>query len=450
MSSLQKVRADLVTPSPTTERAATRLTPSRFGRLLTVGHDGSLVLFAFAVFFPYLVGLIAPLPYLIAAPVWLYALTEILRRWGLGWRIVCWLTVPPIVAIATWMLYRIPREDRGDLVTLPGAVRDYALLPIVAIVAGLVAARDPRITRFIAALRVFASITAILALTERFLGFQLFPGNIITGGFGKQLNDQLIASDGSLRAVVATDHPLILGLLLTMVLPFVARRPITLLRVIEAALLLAANWVTDSIGPFWLGVVVVLVGFLWPKRWRGKRLMPTWVAAVLFIAGFGFFLWATVNVWSLDIYTGEPGGDGARYRTALLALIPQIILDGHPFGYGLYVIPQGTLWVDAGTKQLDVSKTVDSQMSYQVIQTGIVGLIAFWTVGWIAIRGIVRGVQPPLTAYPLFIVTLLGAIVCLTCWPTVAVLWEFLAAAAVFAIPAALSARRTKASAIKT
>ncbi|MCU1438809.1 MAG: hypothetical protein JWP66_1896 [Naasia sp.] len=410
-------------------------------RLRDVLHDASLALFAFTVFFSYLAGVLIPLPYVVIGAVWLYALTEIVRRTGRSLLTLAWAVVPPVLTFAMWLLYQTPRAER-EFVTLPAADRDFLVLALVGIVGGLLAGRDPRIGSFVTALRATAAVTAALALVEKGLGEQLFPGNIVTGGFGKDIGNQLVAHDGGIRVLVAAEHPLILGLLLTAVLPFVLARPVSLLKVLELALLLTANWATDSIGPFWLGVAVVAIGLAWPRRWRARALMPTWVAALVALAGLALLIYAMLFVWTTDISNGRPGGDGARYRTALLSLVPDILAT-HPFGYGPAQIPANTLFVDAGDKLLDVSKTVDSQITFWVIQVGILGFLAYCAISWLAIRGIARGAQSPLTTMPLFLVTLLGSIVALTCWASVSVFWLFLAAAAV-TVPFAGQGKRAR------
>ncbi|MCU1438805.1 MAG: hypothetical protein JWP66_1892 [Naasia sp.] len=392
---------------------------------------GALLLFAVTIFFPYLVGLVFPLPYVVFGALWVYGGTEVLHRFGPRLLFFGWVLVPGALAAFTYRLFSQPPGVRDLLGSWPEIFRDYFMIAPVAILAGVLAVKDPGIRWLLRFLRAAAAVSAIGAVYEWGTRTQLFPGNEVFGAFGAEDGvSGLLLPDGGLRAIVATDHPLVLAALLATMLPFVLRRPFSLLRLLEAVLILAGIYATDSNGPLIVAIVAIVIALLWPRRWLYRRIVPTPVVAGVTALGGVVFL--AVSWFVLTPTLPASGDASSAYRLGLYALVPRIMFEGHPLGYGLAEVPTNTLFIDRGDKLFDVAKSVDSQLVLWVVQTGIVGFLLYLLIAFVALRGVSLGERGPLNALPLLVLTVCGAFLAIQPWASLSAFWMFLLGAAVF------------------
>ncbi|MCU1569992.1 MAG: hypothetical protein JWR33_733 [Naasia sp.] len=384
-------------------------------------------------FFPYLVGAALQLSYLMFGALWLYSVLALLRREGAGIRLASAILFPALLVAAAYFVYSLPDVLTAPLGVLPGVIREYLLVPPVAIMAGALLLRDSLLPLFLNLLRIFALLTAVLAVVEYLRGGFLFPGNVSELALRKfQTVNVDSLPGGGIRALVATEHPLILAALLAAALPLSLRRR-SLLGVVEAVVLIAGIFATGSVGPLGLAVAALLIGLLLPSSRRGRSLLGAAATGWLYLAGVAVFLALTVLVWS-PVVDQRAGADAStQYRFALYALIPRII-STHFFGYGVGEVPAGELFLNHNGPALDVANTVDSELMLLVIQGGIIGLALFFGVLWIAVRFVTRGGEGQALAVVLLLTTLSGFFLALHVWSSMGAFWEVLLGAGIAAM----------------
>ena len=183
--------------------------------------------------------------------------------------------------------------------------------------------------------------------------------------------------DGSFRAVVAGEHPLVLGTIfasLTALVHFSSFKFKFLLQ----AVLLAGCAATGSRGPLILGLFSVVLtnsppiwNFLKNRLAQGRFLVYTLLAVGIFL----------IFVVLEPVAAGSSGYDySGAYRLAITALIPRII-STVPFGYLFGEIPPGTWLLDSelyGVKDLAI--TVDSELVYLTFSFGVLGFITYLAI----------------------------------------------------------------------
>lgn len=387
--------------------------------------------FLAGVFFPYLVQRAVPLPYEMFAVLWLYSVAELVRRDRLSLRVAAVIVLPALLLVSSYYFFSLPAAVTTQFGVFGGVIREYLLVPPIAVVAGALLLRDPRLPLMLQLVRAVALITAVLAVVEYLRGSFLFPGNVSVVGLSRWKSADLDSlPGGGLRALVATEHPLVLGALLATAVPLALRRPRSPRRLVEAVVLLAGIYATGSSGPLLLAVGVVLVGLLLPQARWGRPILPAAGAKAIFVAALGVFLALTVFVWQpvVDQRTGVDAS--TQYRFALYSLLPRII-STHFFGYGVGEVPAGRLLLEHNGPSLDAATTVDSELMLLVIQGGVIGLLLFSVILFVAYRALLRAGEGQVIAAMLFVLTMSGLFLALHVWASMGPFWEVLIGAVI-------------------
>lgn len=264
-----------------------------------------------------------------------------------------------------------------------------------------------------------AAVTALLAGVEFLTGRSLF-------GRSEALS-ALIRSD-STRALLASDHALVLGAMIACAVP------LTLLikrasRLVVIPLLIVGSYCTGSRGPTMLAVmfaILVMVPAL--LRYLQTHSTVLMTAAALAIVTLSVL---SAQVWSTTV-VGATGEDySTNYRWALYASLPAL-LSSVPFGYGLGALPQGVWLVQSeifGVR--DLTATLDSELVYSAFTFGWLGVGAVIVVFFLGVRGVRTS---PAVGLACTSVTLSGFFLALHAWDSIGPLWLLLAGAAVAAL----------------
>lgn len=218
-------------------------------------------------------------------------------------------------------------------------------------------------------------VVALLAIVEWGLNGSIFGRD--------DLFEYLTRSDRG-RAVLGSDHPLVLGLLLAASIPTISVLRSRWQVLVAFALLIGGVYATGSRGPLVISLVAgaCLIILRHPK-WRESLSGPL---KFVIIAGFLVLSYFAAFVWSSEI-VGSSGYDySSGYREALYSLLPQILTD-FPFGAGFGDLPTGVYTISSDFLGLrDVSRTIDSEVVYLALQAGLFGVGIYLAAIWISAR----------------------------------------------------------------
>jgi hypothetical protein len=255
---------------------------------------------------------------------------------------------------------------------------------------------------------VVALGAAALAVMESALGTSIFG------------QDELFARvqrGGQPRAVLASEHALVLGVMFAASIPMLKATGFKMLPVMSL-LLVAGCWATGSRGPLLMAVLLFLVQLV-PnldnvmRAAHGLLKATVGALAILFVILI-FFVWEPIAY-------GASGGDySTEYRFAIYALLPGILTEV-PFGYGLAGIPEGRwLFVSELRGIRDLSATVDSEVVYSALTFGVLGLCAILFALWVNIAALRHQYATGMTG---LVVTICGLFLALHAWDTLGPFW---------------------------
>lgn len=270
------------------------------------------------------------------------------------------------------------------------------------------------LARIIAAV---GTLTAVPALVEFVTGTSLL---------GREGEFETYVRNGSARAVVGAEHPLILGVLFCAAVPF-AYRAIRRwwLRWPCVALLTAGVYVTGSRGP--LGVTA---GMLLLLAVPGlARFIARHFGILLFavMVGLGVLWYFASRVWQPVTTSSDTLANSMEYRAAIYSLLPRILLV-RPFGYGLGDLPQNTWLIRSPSQIQDITATVDSQWVLSAMRLGWVGVFLVFLLVAVGVLAMRRRLD---YGVALFVFTGCGTFVALDAWDGAGSLWMLLAGACV-------------------
>lgn len=282
------------------------------------------------------------------------------------------------------------------------------LAPLLGAV-GYLAVRSGSARSYILALLIVGSITAGLAVVESVAGVSLFDRS-----------DMFMQSqrEGPTRALLASEHVLVLGGLLASVVPFAAAVRSVPVRVAITVLLVAGCWSTGSRAAATLSLAVaVLQSIPLLIRWIQRHIGIVLVAAGLGVLALGI---VSTTLWTAYI-PGTSGLDySTNYRFAMYSLLPDILL-AHPVGYLLQTIPAGEWIMSSDLRgEVDLAHTVDSEIVYAVMSMGWIGLATFLAIIGLAI---VTLRSSPNLGLATLLLTGLGAVMSLHGWDAASLLW---------------------------
>jgi hypothetical protein len=276
------------------------------------------------------------------------------------------------------------------------------LLPLSA-AAGWVLARTARIVPYLSWLLVVATITVLPAIYEYVADVSL-------------INAHVFVRNGQNRAVVGSDHPLVLGAL------FLALIPIAMYlggryRYLCSIWLYVGIVTTGSNGSKLIGAVVLAVCLVPPLA---RAVLSTWRPLTVLLAGIAGVLFVGSNwIWTTQIHGISTTDVSNQYRGALYALLPHL-LHARPFGYGLSGLPPDTLTVSTTSGILDISKSVDSEMVYGATQFGYIAVLLFAVVAVVGARAAVVNNAIGLSSLS---TTLVGLFLAIHSWNSLGTFW---------------------------
>ena len=223
-----------------------------------------------------------------------------------------------------------------------------------------------RLDALLRRLVVMAGAVAVLGCVQFFSGMSFVDRLVIPGLSANNEVASIYARNGFARVAGTSTHPIEFGVMLTMVLPIALHYAFgdlhrtRLRRWWPVAAIAVAVPVTMSRSAV-IGVVVVLA-----------VLMPTWATAVrrrAYAAILGLLLVVYLAVPGLlgtmiRLFTGISGDDSAQSRTDSYAFAWQFIERAPVFGRGFSTF-------------LPMYRILDNQYLGLLIETGVVGLVAF-------------------------------------------------------------------------
>lgn len=243
------------------------------------------------------------------------------------------------------------------------------LLPLAAIAGALIAGSQVR-EWFGRALVAAALLSSLVAIIELALDVHVADRGDATAG---------LVRDGMTRAVVLTEHPLVLSALIVASLPFLwAMRLKWWVSAALSVLMIAGVYATGSRGGLALVaafVVILVIVRRWPAASAGRPGLRIAVATgvalalavVLLVSGF----------LQADLLTSDdPETASLQYRLVLY----QKVLDSlgtHPFGWGIGGLPAGVYLVPSPFGVHDISVTIDSEIALLAFDAGIIGVLVF-------------------------------------------------------------------------
>jgi hypothetical protein len=297
----------------------------------------------------------------------LIALALLFLSASAGWNVTRWL--PPaalmfgmLVAIVL-LFMAILRVDAGVQDTV---ARLFLAFPVVFVV-GLVVGRTPRaastLTRTVV---VWALIVGVLSIFERLLGVNAFVAfNLLP------LESQMPG-----RSSAGAEHPLVLASAILVATPLVLTALRGIGRIAALAIMGAGIWCTDSQGP----LLIFLLFVVYRLIFRNERVS---VLRVLVPVTTGLGVAALVAIGFFIDFTGaiitDRDSGSALYRVVLYAAALPFLL-ARPLGWGIEGIPEGAFLVPTVYGNLDLSRTIDSEIVLVITEFGIVGLAMFAVV----------------------------------------------------------------------
>lgn len=276
------------------------------------------------------------------------------------------------------------------------------LIPLAAL-ATLALAHSPRRQGFLRLFIRFGLVSAALGIFEFVTASSLFG------------RTALLSSLGGGKAIVAVEHPLVLGTLLATSVALVRPSGIRAPRVAGAILTLGAA-ATNAIGPTIIALLLLL------------HLVIPAISRLLhrYARMFAVLVWCTVvtvwalavNVWTPVILADNLNGYSAEYRVAIYALLPDMLREA-PFGYGIESLPPGLWAVPSALRgERDVSLTIDAQPVFLASMWGWAGIVLFLITVGVSLFGLRRRYQAGLYALS---ITVSGGFLAIA-WPSLVIL----------------------------
>ena len=380
------------------------------GSRISVSHRGLLLAFfsvtVLGAYFPFVLAGYMPMRLFMIASA-LVCIAQLPRSVGaVGMRLNFFFALTLIVfALIATSLVRL------DAAAAPFAMnfeRWFILSPLFFWL-GLRISAGRAVREFMRAYLAVSLVVALLAMIEWWLNGSIFGRDA--------LFNYLTRSDRG-RAVVGSDHPLVLGLLLAASIPTTSVLRNKRQVLVAFSLLIGGVYATGSRGPLVISLVAgaCLIVLRNPK-WRESVSGP-----LNFVIVFGFLVlsYFAAFVWSSEI-VGSSGYDySSGYREALYSLLPQMLTD-FPFGAGFGDLPSGVYTINSDFLGLqDVSRTIDSEVVYLALQAGLFGVGIYLAAIWISARALRFDATVAIFALTL---GLGGLFLALHAWDSVGPIW---------------------------
>lgn len=241
----------------------------------------------------------------------------------------------------------------------------YFILFPSAFLLGVSVSRDERQVRFLARTYVgWATVFAVLALVESLSGGLLFGRSDLTR--------ELVRFDRQ-RAILLSEHPLVLAVLFLVAIPlawrYVRHRGARLLIIATTVTGIAA---TGSRGALALVAVWVAIALLMRSARRSR--LPQAVAVAVLVGGLAYLAYAAPSAGTLT--STESDAASVEYRLQLYSVLVDSLARA-PLGWGITGLPDGVYLVASAFGIKDLALTVDSEIAMAVFDFGVLGLVIF-------------------------------------------------------------------------
>lgn len=382
--------------------------------LATAARCALIFAVAVAVFMPFLVDrLVTPQAVIVAALLGLTLAEGIARR----------SHAAPFVALAVYLGVAVVGIDLWFEADRQSAASLVFLLVPVALVAARMVATSSMLSLYLKVWVAVAAVNALVGIFERLTATTVFG------------QERYLVHSGMGKAIVAADHPLVLGVLLAGTV-LLARPAIGRLVWVVGPILAGGALATNAIGPTAIAALALIVA-LFPSigRFLQRR---TWILGTVVVLICAVLVYLLLFVWNKSVPTMDLDEYSNQYRTAMYSFVPEILRDA-PLGYGPGGPEAGTYTFDTALKgERDLAVQVDSEAMLLVLDFGWFGVAAFVAAFIVGIRGVSRN---PAFGLAALAVTGAGFFVSIHAWGSSATFWVLLIGLAAWAPPVVEVAR---------
>jgi hypothetical protein len=366
-------------------------------------------------------GLLASLLTFYPAPLDHYhrVLTPFIAVYFLTWTRLIWretrlrrsrgvlVLIGVVYVVLVLQIGHVVAANSSDPGVTPLFERIAALFPFAA-ASGWMLVRSGRIATFLRPFLLTAVVTTLLAVYEYRTNTSIF-----------RINHAYYVRNGHTRAVVGSDHPLVLASLLLAMIPiamFVLRRH----RRLVGAWLFAGVLATGSNGAAAIGAALLVLCLIPPLA--SALTSSAKPLLLLLSATLGYLAIGAFYLWGAEVHGSTTTAVSNEYRGALYHILPQI-LRSHPLGYGLSGLPVNR-WIIpiAGSGIRDLRASVDSELVYGASQFGLLAILVFLAICVLAAAAAPRHAYLALSSV---VISIDGLYLALHCWDSLGSYWLF-------------------------
>jgi hypothetical protein len=259
----------------------------------------------------------------------------------------------------------------------------------------------------LAPLRALGLTFALLAFAERMLGRALWT------------QAPIIQRGGEQRALVFSEHPIVLGVLLLAALAVLSDEHKPIRKALFQVIVVLGIYSTGSRGPLLMALLFL--------TWHYGTLLrdPRFRGLAIVASSLGFFLFFTFGsllVWDPIVTGTDEASISASYRYAIYATVPQQV-GSHPGGLGIFGLPSSTLWVPTPGGPVDIAQSIDSEPVLLAYELGYFGLLMFLFIWYVNTAAAIRGEWATTAG---LLVTLAGLTVAIHSWTSAGPMWALL------------------------
>jgi len=254
----------------------------------------------------------------------------------------------------------------GDDVVATSNLQRFLVTYPLAFVLGMAISRsEPGLRRFVSHCFAWVGVaTAAAAIIEVVLGRSILS---------RDAEFEALLRDRGARALLGSEHALVLGVLLVVCLPFVAEVVSGWRKAAALSLVVGGIFATGSRGSMILAAVLLVVLTV---PFVMRLVSVRWIILLLVAVCAGFLAYYAAVVWRPQTYSQDWSQNSLEYRPALYSFLPVILADA-PFGVGLGTLPTG-VWLIAGPNvAADIARSVDSQLVLSAMRMGWLGVISY-------------------------------------------------------------------------
>jgi hypothetical protein len=316
------------------------------------------------------------------------------------------LTLAFLAAGALLVLTRTSLLPTADPVLQERVVRYFVLLPL-ALASGVLSVQANCARTMLAPLRTLGLTFALLACAERTLGRALW------------VQAPIIQRGGEQRAIVFSEHPIVLGVLLLAALAVLSDEHRPIRKVLCQVIVVLGIYSTGSRGP--LLMALLFLAWHYGTLLRGPRFRALAIVA----SSLSFFLFFTVGsmlIWDPIVTGTDEASISASYRYGIYATVPQQVYS-HPGGLGIFGLPSSTLWIPTPGGPVDIAESIDSEPVLLAYELGYFGLLMFLIIWYVNTIAAIRGEWATTAG---LLVTLAGLTVAIHSWTSAGPMWTLL------------------------